>query len=602
MPIDQHQQSSQASDSMHLDELSNVLRDVHAQNMATFQRILTSDRSTLEENRAATDRFWDIVVITAGDLQQRLCYQRQIDFKLSKGQIPRQAKYHVIEDPPKSKIGSGGSTCLVMNVLNDQYSDDFISTARVLLIHAGGYSTRLPHVSARGKVFTILPQVNSPDGIQVLDLKLVLYLHLLKSMPPGVFLTSADGIELLSSKAPFPSDPKPLTITSLAHPSSTAIGSTHGVYLLQDTSDLVQADRALQPKDQSAILTQCLEFLHKPSLDRMKRIPGVIFNGISGDKDDIVYTDSCYYFDPQTAKVMAKIWKTLPLDCDLEAWADVLSFQQDSPISPSLIGDPHQQGRHILSEALREAKVKLDVMVLNASKFYHLGTMLEFLEGVCIDRAFMAELHIQNHLHPQIAQVGAHTFQHEKTGTGNDSAVIELPVYLENSVVHAQAKVHAWSLVVDTDLGENTILPANTCIFTLQIREQAYVTFTVSVKDDMKKEVEGNESGKHWLHRLRIYENVPVARMVPGGALESRLSSSNPDKKVSLWTAPIFEVASTKTESINLAMERLDRIRDSLSRSDTMGWKDSNLLQSSTDSRIIGWTSFKEAARSARDL
>lgn len=88
------QQSSDARDSMHPDELSIVLRDVHAQNMVTFQRILAAGRSTsTEESRTATDRFWDIVVITAGDLQQQLCYQRQIDLKLVREQIPRQAKY-----------------------------------------------------------------------------------------------------------------------------------------------------------------------------------------------------------------------------------------------------------------------------------------------------------------------------------------------------------------------------------------------------------------------------------------------------------------------------------------------------------------------------
>jgi len=93
MPMDHRQQSSHVPDGMHSDDLSNVLKDVHAQNMVTFQRILAAGRLTSTEERAATGRFWDIVVITAGDLQQRLCYQRQIDLKLAKEQIPRQAQY-----------------------------------------------------------------------------------------------------------------------------------------------------------------------------------------------------------------------------------------------------------------------------------------------------------------------------------------------------------------------------------------------------------------------------------------------------------------------------------------------------------------------------
>jgi hypothetical protein len=81
-----------------------------------------------------------------------------------------------------------------------------------------------------------------------------------------VFLTSADGIELFASKDPFPSELKPFTITALAHPSSTQIGSTHGVYLLKDPNEQVIKDKALPAHEQSALLLECERFLHKPSL------------------------------------------------------------------------------------------------------------------------------------------------------------------------------------------------------------------------------------------------------------------------------------------------------------------------------------------------
>ncbi|KAF9984654.1 hypothetical protein BGZ65_012953, partial [Modicella reniformis] len=282
--------------------LSSLLRETHAQNLAAYKRILAGKSIT---HTGEPEPFWDVVVITAGDAQQRLVYKRRIDQELDCGRIPPQAKYHVIDDPPNSKIGSGGSTFFVMKALKELYTPKFLSTARILLIHAGGYSTRLPHVSARGKVFTALPQADSPQGIQVLELKLVLYLHLLKSMPPGVFLTSADGIELFASKSPFPSEHKPFTITALAHPSSTQIGSTHGVYLLQDPQNLVEKDMTLSPNDQSGLLLKCEQFLHKPTLDVMKTTQNVIYHNSSSDGHDIVYTDSCYYFDPHTANVMA---------------------------------------------------------------------------------------------------------------------------------------------------------------------------------------------------------------------------------------------------------------------------------------------------------
>lgn len=42
-------------------------------------------------------------------------------------------------------------------------------------------------------------------------------------------------------------------------------------------------------------------------LDVMKSVPGVIYPDPNDSANDIVYTDSCYYFDPQTANLMADV-------------------------------------------------------------------------------------------------------------------------------------------------------------------------------------------------------------------------------------------------------------------------------------------------------
>lgn len=97
-----------------------------------------------------------------------------------------------------------------------------------------------------------------------------------------MFLTSADGIELFASKDPFPSDFNPLTVTALAHPSSTQIGSTHGVYLLKDPDGRVTQDKVLSPHEQSALLLECERFLHKPSLGM---IDGLSNEQLAKDKE-----------------------------------------------------------------------------------------------------------------------------------------------------------------------------------------------------------------------------------------------------------------------------------------------------------------------------
>lgn len=71
------------------DALSNLLREIHAQNLAAYKRILTR---TPIATTTESDPFWDVVVVTAGDAQQRLVYERRIDQELDDGRIPSQAK------------------------------------------------------------------------------------------------------------------------------------------------------------------------------------------------------------------------------------------------------------------------------------------------------------------------------------------------------------------------------------------------------------------------------------------------------------------------------------------------------------------------------
>ncbi|KAG0001308.1 hypothetical protein BGZ79_004820 [Entomortierella chlamydospora] len=426
-----------------------------------------------------------------------------------------------------------------------------------------------------------------------------------------VFLTSADGIELFSSRLPFPSEPKPYTITAIAHPSSTWIGSTHGVYLLQDPEGCILGDRKLEPKDQSALLLKCQQFLHKPSLDVMQNTPNVIHKHSAIGKNDVVYTDSCYYFDPQTAKIMANTYKSLDAECDLEAWADILCFQDQSPpvSTSSTASSPHSQGRQIVERALQESGVELDVMVLNASKFYHLGTMQEFLEGTCTDLPFMAELNIRNRNAgiaivgslPSLDSIGGESPSEEKELRNlGATARIHPPVYIENSSIPSGVSIHPHSIIVDSDLQPDAVVPRDTCIFTLQLQEHEFVSFTFSVKDDMKRAVGTNVRADTILQELKIFERVPISATLPFGNLPPlELTVSG----LSLWTAPVFEIARTKQESIRLALDRLDRIRRYLAEEEKEGERAVENVEvgGRTKPTIVGWTSLKVAARRARE-
>lgn len=49
--------------------------------------------------------FWDLVVLTAVDEDQRVSYELQIKDKLGRKELPLGVPYHVFADPPGCKIG-----------------------------------------------------------------------------------------------------------------------------------------------------------------------------------------------------------------------------------------------------------------------------------------------------------------------------------------------------------------------------------------------------------------------------------------------------------------------------------------------------------------
>lgn len=101
--------------------------------------------------------FWDIVVISACDETQKEAYMLQLDAKKQRKELPLGVDFHVFSDPPGPKIGNGGSTIVCIQELLKLYGEKKLRSCKILLAHAGGYSTRMPNASVLGKVFTSLP-------------------------------------------------------------------------------------------------------------------------------------------------------------------------------------------------------------------------------------------------------------------------------------------------------------------------------------------------------------------------------------------------------------------------------------------------------------
>ena len=219
------------------------------------------------------------------------------------------------------------------------------------------------------------------------EIKLALCIDFPQHMAPGIFITCPDIMEPFSLKSGEWSFQKP-GITAIAHPSPIEIGTTHGVFILSEKPHVNCTNHSELP---SVTQSTCIHFLHKPSKEHMHEANAVFL--ISNE--EYVYTDGEFFMDWQTTAKLVKLYQKLsPLACEIDAFGDFLQALGEKSnkeycknvanvveVVPKLV-----ETREKFYEELQETQ--FNVLLFNKSKFYHIGTMTEYLEALC-DSAVM---------------------------------------------------------------------------------------------------------------------------------------------------------------------------------------------------------------------
>ncbi|MCP5115679.1 MAG: hypothetical protein GY953_33040, partial [bacterium] len=106
--------------------------------------------------------WWNAVVVTASSDRQAERYRMEINRRQAEGKRPQGVRYLVVPDIQGMRIGSGGATLHALGVLAREAGvsspfEEWWENQRVLMIHSGGDSRRLPEYSLAGKLFSALP-------------------------------------------------------------------------------------------------------------------------------------------------------------------------------------------------------------------------------------------------------------------------------------------------------------------------------------------------------------------------------------------------------------------------------------------------------------
>jgi len=93
---------------------------------------------------------WDYLIVTASNARQAQAYETQLRLRWELGLLPQVRKWFVVADLEGRRIGSGGSTvyCLAQVIEREgkrgQSAEAIFRRLRILIVHAGGDSRRLP--------------------------------------------------------------------------------------------------------------------------------------------------------------------------------------------------------------------------------------------------------------------------------------------------------------------------------------------------------------------------------------------------------------------------------------------------------------------------
>ncbi|MGQ9523692.1 MAG: fucose pyrophosphorylase domain-containing protein [Armatimonadota bacterium] len=302
-------------------------------------------RATYRKTLSGTSPIWDVLAVTAANEPQAAGCLQELSARQEAGLLPRATRLMAIPDPNGMRIGSGGATRRAIALVE---RDIGLEGRRVLIIHSGGDSRRVPHCSPIGKLFMHLPTERDDGGpASLFDLLYILLAGAAGRMQDGVLIASGDVLLAF--------DPNCLDLTApgfvgIAIRAPLEIGRNHGVYVPNAHGTGVHA------------------FLQKPTADQMRRA------GAVGSDGRVLVDTGLLKLDLDAARALVQL--PIPeFDC-LDLYDDVLPALPPNADADSFLANPdRKQAREAVWRCLHGAS--FSVCAPSPAEFIHLGTTRE---------------------------------------------------------------------------------------------------------------------------------------------------------------------------------------------------------------------------------
>ena len=406
---------------------------------------------------------WDYVILTASNEQQAEGFRKQIEER--KSFLPKHTKFVAIPDRDGQRVGSGGATLEVLKYLRSQ--EESFEKLRVLVIHSGGDSKRVPQYSALGKLFSPVPH-KLPNGRNstLFDEFMICMSSVPSRIREGMVLLSGDVLLLFN---PLQIDYNNVGAAAISFKEHVETGKNHGVYLNGENGNV-----------------KCC--LQKKSVEVLRSV------GAVNDSDCVDIDTGALIFSTEMMESLYSLIAT-PEDYDrhvnartrLSLYADFLyPLAEDSTLEDFYKEKPEGEfcpeltaARERVWNVLRPYRMKL--LRLAPAKFIHFGTTREILGlmngGVDEYKDLGWSRIVGSSIKGDTAGYNSVLSSRSTIGEG---------CYLEVSYVHRNSKIGDHCVLSYIEVSDREI-PDNVVLHGLKQRDGSFVVRVFGIGDNPKE-------------------------------------------------------------------------------------------------------------------
>lgn len=492
---------------------------------------------------------WDYIILTASNEEQADVYRQQLNLRIQQKCLPENTHYAVIPDPDGKRIGSGGATFQVMRYIGEkeQKRANPFKNLRIMVIHSGGDSKRIPQYSAVGKLFSPVPR-ELPDGrASTLFDEIIIGMSAVPfRIKEGMLILSGDVLLLFN---PFQIDFQFNGAAAISAKANVNMGKNHGVFLKNNRGTVrkflhKQTEKVL--REQGAVDEQdCID------LDT-----GLVI--LDGDLVGALYsliTDNWEIVEEQYDRFVNE-------DTRLNFYGDFLYPLAEESTPEDYYEEPAEGNINSRLLYCREKiwnvlhPFRLKVMCVSPAEFIHFGTTREMWE--------LFTLNIQDYKFLDWKKQVISTSDDVKYSCRNSyveqGGVIQKNAYVEDSYILENSSIGENSIVSNLCL-VNHHIPSNVVLHGLCLKNGGYVARIYCMDDNPKNTIDENV--------FFLGEDLRKSMDLNGIQIEDIWNTGD----CTLWDAALYPVCDTVDDAVSSALLLYRMVKGKAEAREVEVWK-----------------------------